>query len=160
MTMARKMTEMLPDSPEDVMHLLREQSSLYTKLESVSARQRSLVTEDDVSPLLALLTDRQRLSEQLQQIATRLAPVRREWDSYRERLTPEQRSEAGRLLDESGQRLRQLIDNDEQDARVLSGRKQAVARVLRTTHSTSQAISAYRAPTDRSGRLDCVNEGA
>ncbi len=160
MTMVRKMTEMLPDSPEDVMHLLREQSSLYTKLESVSLRQRSLVTEDDVGPLLALLTDRQQLSEQLQQIATRLAPVRREWESYRERLTPKQRSEAGRLLDESGQRLRQLIDNDEQDARVLSGRKQAVARVLRTTHSTSQAMSAYRAPTDRSGRLDCVNEGA
>lgn len=160
MTMVDGTTEMLSDSPDDVMHLLREQSSLYTKLESVSVRQRSLVTEDDVGPLLTLLTDRQRLSEQLHRIATRLAPVRREWESYRERFTPKQRSEAGRLLKEAGQRLRQLIDNDEQDARVLSGRKQAVARVLRTTHSTSQAISAYRAPTDRLGRLDCVNEGA
>ncbi len=160
MTMANGISEFLSDSPEDVMSLLREQSSLYTRLEGVSARQRSLVTEDDVGPLLALLTDRQKLSEQLQRIATRLAPVRREWDSYRTRFTPKQRAEASRLLSEAGQRLRQLIDNDEQDARVLSGRKQAVARVLQTTHSTSQAISAYRAPTDRSGRLDCVNEGA
>lgn len=160
MTMADEITDMSPDSPEDVMSLLREQSSLYSKLEGVSTRQRSLVTEDDVGPLLALLTDRQRLSEQLQRIATRLAPVRREWDSYRTQFTPKQRGEASRLLSEAGQRLRHLIDNDEQDARVLSGRKKAVAGILRTTHSTSQAISAYRAPTDRSGRLDCVNEGA
>ncbi len=153
-------SELTPDSPENVLDLLRRQDSLYTKLESVSSRQRSLITEDDVGPLLTLLMDRRKVSDQLHRLAGRLAPIRREWDGYRDRFTPAQRAEADRLLSQTGQRLRRLIQDDEQNAMVLSGRKQAVAEALRTTHSTSQAILAYRAPADRPGRLNCVDEGA
>ncbi len=148
------------EAPDAVLKLLREQAARYNQLETLSERQRSLISEDDVGPLLALLVDRQKLSERLAQIATLLAPVRREWATYRTRFAPGQRAEADRLLGDAGEGLRRIIERDEQDARVLSGRKQAVAGVLRTTHSTSQAISAYRTPAGRAGRLDCVNEGA
>ena len=149
-----------PDLPDGVLDLLREQASLYAKLESMAGRQRSLVTEDDVGPLLGLLADRQRLSAQLTKLSTRLAPVRREWETCRRCLSPAQQAEADRLLSDAGGRLRRIIESDEQDARVLSGRKQAVATALQATHSTSQALQAYRAPTGRSDRLDCVAEGA
>lgn len=160
MKMPEAIAEPTPDTPEDVLDLLRKQDSMYTELESVSSRQRSLITGDDAGPLLTLLTDRQKLSDQLHRIATRLAPIRREWDGYRGRFTAAQRTEADQLLSETGRRLQRLIENDEQDARVLSGRKQAVAQTLRATHSTSQAISAYRTPSDSLGRVSCVDEGA
>lgn len=150
----------VPHSADGVLDLLREQASLYAKLESLAARQRLLVTEEDVGPLLGLLADRQRLSEKLTRLSTRLAPVRREWEACRRCLSPAQRDEADRLLGDAGGRLRRIIESDEQDARVLSGRKQAVATALQATHSTNQALRAYRAPTGRVDRLDCVDEGA
>lgn len=150
----------MPHLADGVLDLLREQASLYAKLESLAARQRSLVTEDDVGPLLGLLADRQRLSEQLTRLSTRLAPVRGEWETCRRCLSPAQQAEADRLLSDAGGRLRRIIESDEQDARVLSGRKQAVATALQATHSTNQALRAYRAPTGRADRLDCVDEGA
>ncbi|MGB2986682.1 MAG: flagellar export chaperone FlgN [Phycisphaerae bacterium] len=148
------------NSPEDVLGLLREQASLYVKLETLAVRQQSLVTAEDAGPLLMLLADRQKLLERLAGLATRLEPVRRRWAAYRERLSNPQRAEADRLWEEVRRRLRRIIESDEQDARVLSARKQSVAKALCTTHSTSQAISAYRAPAGRTPRLDYVDEGS
>ena len=147
------------DAPDVVLRLLREQAASYNRLEALCTRQRSLVSEDDVGPLLALLVDRQKISDRLTQIAARLAPVRCEWAAFRTSFTPVQRAEADQLLGDAGDRLRRIIEHDEQDARILSGRKQAVCDALRTTHSTSQAISAYRVASGRTGRLDCVDEG-
>jgi hypothetical protein len=152
-------TRTVLDAPDVVLKLLREQAASYDRLEALSNRQRSLVSDDDVGPLLALLVDRQKISDQLTQIAARLAPVRCEWVAFRTSLTPVQRAEADRLLGDAGDRLRRIIEHDEQDARILSGRKQSACNALRTTHSTSQAISAYRVVSGRTGRLDCVDEG-
>jgi len=148
------------DGPEEILCLLREQASLYSKLDSLSMRQRSLVTGDDVGSLLRLLADRQRLSERLTRIAERLAPARQNWAAYRDWLAPAEREEADRLLGESGQRLRRVIQCDEEDARVLSGRKEAAARALRATHATGRAVAAYGVEARPAGRFDCVDDGA
>ena len=140
--------------------LLQAQAALYKKLESLAARQRSLVTSEDVGPLLSLLADRQKLSEELARIGHRLAPIRREWSWHRQRFTAPQRDEAERMVGEIGDCLQRIMESDEQDARVLLGRKETVAKTLRTTHTTGQAILAYRAPVDGTVRLDCVNDGA
>ena len=158
MTTANDTTAAL-ETPDTVLQLLREQASMYGSLESLASAQRSLVTGDDAGPLLSLLADRQKLSDGLARLAGRLAPVRRDWSSYHSRFTPGQREEADRLVDEASARLQRVIERDEQDAHILSGRKQMVARALRATQSTRQAISAYRVPNHGSGRLDCVNEG-
>jgi ElaB/YqjD/DUF883 family membrane-anchored ribosome-binding protein len=146
------------DAPQEVLTLLREQIPLYTKLESHASRQRSLITGDDTSSLLSLLADRQRISADLARIASRLEPIRRDWGKYRKRLTPEQRDQAERLLTEIRERLARVIENDEQDARLLAARKQAVAETLRATHSTEQALSAYRTPAGKSDRFDHWDE--
>lgn len=151
-------TETLED-PRSILELLRLQERLYAKLEAFAIRQRGLVTGDEVGPLLSLLADRQRLSEQMAQLGQKLEPIRRDWPTHREALAPDDRAEAERLLAETEERLKRLIEGDEHDARVLSARKEAVARTLRATHATSQAVSAYQSPSNRAGRLDCV-EGA
>ena len=145
--------------PNRVLNLLREQSALYARLESFAGRQRALITGDDPARLLLLLADRQRLSSELARIATTLGPVRREWSTYRARLTAAQRQEADQLLSDATVRLRRIIEGDERDARILSVRKEAAAQTLRAVHSTGKAIMAYREPGNRAVRLDCTNEG-
>lgn len=158
MTMMMETTAGLPESAEDILALLRDQILLYAKLESYASRQRSLITGDDVSSLLSLLANRQRISADLACIASRLEPVRRRWATYRQAFTPRQREEADGLLSEIHEHLRRVIDSDEQDARLLAARKQATAEALRATHSTSQAISAYRTGSVGSDRLDRWDE--
>ncbi|MCH7807682.1 MAG: hypothetical protein IIB60_00535 [Planctomycetes bacterium] len=141
-----------------VLDMLRRQRSLYTKLESVASRQRSLITSDEPSSLLALLADRQKLSVELRHIAMELEPVRREWDRVRRGFSSDQRDEAETLLGEIRQRLGRIIEGDEQDSKLLSARKQAAAAALRESHTTSEALAAYRAPVGGTERLDCLNE--
>ncbi len=148
-----------PESAEEVLVLLRRQAQLYGGLEALAETQKSLVTGDDVGPLLALLAERQKLSDALMDVAGRLAPVRRSWASSRTRLPPPQRAEADRLVHEAEQRLERLIENDTRDARVLFGRRHSVAKALRMTHSTGEAMSAYRGAPSSAGRLDLVSEG-
>ena len=97
-----------PETPEEILPLLREQIPLYSKLESYASRQRSLITGDDAGALLSLLADRQRISADLARVASKLDPVRREWARYRGRFTPAQRDEADRLLAEIHERLKRV----------------------------------------------------
>ena len=140
------MNEVVVEKPEEILGWLREQSALYARLESFAARQRSLVSADDIAPLLSLLADRQRLSVELTRLATRLAPVRRRWSAFRERFSASQRTEADGLKSDVTQRLRRVIESHEKDARILSVRKQGVSSSLEATHRVGQAISACRVP--------------
>jgi hypothetical protein len=65
------------EDPRNILELLRVQARLYARLESFAIRQRTLVTGDDVGPLLSLLADRQRLSEQMAHLGEALKPIRR-----------------------------------------------------------------------------------
>ena len=159
MTIADAAADLTSESPDRILELLGEQASLYARLETLAQRQRSLVAGDNVGPLLSLLADRQKLSQRLAQVAGALAPLRRGWTTYRKSLTASQRDQAERLLAESRERLCRIMESDDEDARILSGRKQAVAGALKATHATKQAIRAYHVPGATAGRLDCTDEG-
>lgn len=147
-----------PRSDAPVMELLRDQAALYARLESHARRQRHLVCGDDAAPLLAVLADRQRLALELAQIGTSLAPIRRDWESYRGGLNEQERGEADRLVAETAACLQRVIESDEHDARLLSARRTLTARDLQTTRAGGSAISAYRPTTEagtaRHGRFD------
>lgn len=143
------------ESPSTVLDLLREQARLYGELESCALRQRTLVAGDQVGPLLAVLSDRQKLSGSLASVGRRLEPIRAQWNSFRTRFAASELREADQLLTEASMRLQNVMKGDEQDARVLYGRKHAVANALRSVHSNHQAMNAYRgasAPT--AGRVN------
>ncbi len=147
-----------PEAPEAILSLLRAQNALYGELESLAGRQRSLISADHTGPLLTLLGDRQKISGKLRSIAGRLEPARRDWDAYRERLTPSQRDEAEQLLAETGRRLQRVIERDEEDARLLSARKRTARQSLGATHATGQALAAYRVSPSRVGCFDRTDE--
>ena len=128
---------------DEVMEQLREQAALYGRLESIARRQRRLVTDDDPTPLLALLADRQSLAVEMSRAAERFEPMRRDWPCVREGLSSAQRAEADAQQGEIRHSLQRVLASDEQDARVLAARREAAARELRATHSSAAAISAY-----------------
>jgi len=149
-----------PDGPDEVLGLLREQASLYVRLEAFASRQRKLITTDESGPLLSLLADRQKLSTELTRLAVKLEPIRRGWVEYRGRLSPPQRAEADGLVSDAAQRLQRVIESDEQDARLLSLRKHSVADGLRAAHATGHALQAYRAPSAREVGTYRLDEGS
>ena len=146
------------ETPGRVLDLLREQLSLYGKLETCASRQRPLIADEDAGPLLSLLAERQKVSVELADVAARLEPIRRSWEIHRRRFSSQERREADRLLTEIKGRLQRLVESDEEDTRLLSARKQAAAQALGATHSTGQALWAYRSSAERPGRLDHVDE--
>lgn len=149
-----------PDSSDEVLGLLRRQATLYGKLESMAARQRTLVTGNDVGSLLSLLADRSKVSRDLSDVGERLAPVRSRWARFREGLSDADRREADGLVATAGAALRRMIAGDEQDVRILSGRKESVAQALKGAHLTARAIDAYQTCGARPGSLDCTEGGA
>ena len=71
-----------------------------------------------------------------------------------------QRIEAEGLLANIRSRLRVLIDRDDEDVRMLSARKQAVTSAMRSTHSTGQALCAYRDDGFGTARMTQLDEAS
>lgn len=154
-----KRTAPLPTSTgDDVLNLLREQGSLYQRLARLADRQHSMVSDENVGPLLVLLADRSKLSDKLTILGKQLAPIRKDWKRYHDGLEGQQRQEAEQLIQDAQQCLQQIMRSDEEDARVLSSRKQTIAHELRTSHTRGAALSAYQTPVVRARRLDCMDE--
>jgi len=143
-------------APHEVVDWLRAQRSLYAKLESTASGQRDLITGDKPAMLLGLLADRQRITGRLTELSHRLEPIWRDWENQRVRFSEPQRSEAESLLEEIRARMRKVMGRDEEDARLLLARKQAVGNSMKSAHSSAEAISAYRAASAPSLRLDHV----
>jgi len=148
-------TDALP-APDEVVDWLRAQRSLYAKLESMASGQRDLITGDQPTMLLGLLADRQRITNDLTDLAQRLEPVWRDWKRQRLRLSDIQRREAELILEDIRTKMRKVMDRDEEDARLLLARKQAIGNTMKSAHSSAEAISAYRAASAPSLRLDHV----
>lgn len=140
------------------MKLLRMQARLYGRLEELADRQASLVSDEDLNPLMALLSERQHISDELTGVGAKLAPVRQDWSRRRAELGADEQVEADRLIIAIRERLQRILRRDETDARVLSGRKEVVVRALREMPSQQQAISAYRTQGETTRSLDVVEQ--
>jgi len=139
----------------EIVPLLRQQASMFAKLERFALQQRMLVEQEDTRPLLELLAQRQKLSSDLAQVSQRLAPVRQGWTVFRERLCAGDRDEADALLDQMRLSLSRVIESDEQDARSLAVRKQLVRRDLNNSRAMGAAACAYGTrPVPTGHRLD------
>jgi len=137
--------------PQRLLQLLREQVSLYGQLESLAAKQKECISDDDTSPLLSILTQRRTISARLSAIATGLRPIRANWPEIRNQLESSHKTEAEKLWDMTKKSLDRLMAGDEQDARLLSARKESVRRALRETHTSTHALNAYK---NRSGLVE------
>ncbi len=127
----------------ELLGLLLRQVQLYDELTALARRQRRLIAEEDTSPLLKLLAQRQKLTAELTELNGRMTPLRAQWDEVRDSLAPEDRQRARTLVSQVNERLAALLATDEEDARMLSIRKQRVGTELEKVRCTKRAVSAY-----------------
>jgi len=135
----------------ELMDLLRRQRDLYVCLRRLADRQRRLVADDDPTALLSLLGDRQRLTRELLEVGRHLSPYRESWPATRASLEPSDCREAERMVAESGALLQRIIEDDEQDARLLSARRTLTATRANGLRSERAALSAYASAVGQSG---------
>jgi len=123
--------------------LLRRQNDVYRRLRVLADRQKALVAEDDVQPLLALLAERQKLVDSLVELNRQLAPYRADWTARYSRLDAATRKEVAALLEEANAALGAVLLGDQRDSAALEARKRDLGGRLSTTDAASRASHAY-----------------
>lgn len=123
--------------------LLEEQRGLYGRLRLLAERQRGLVVQDDPQPLLALLTERQRLVDGLVGLNGRLAPYRSEWTTVYGGLDEPKRRQVAELLEEANAALGSILQSDSHDTAALTARRQGMVQQLATVDAGARAGAAY-----------------
>ncbi len=131
--------------PKRLIGLLIEQRDLYRRLRELSEQQRTLITGDRPEMLLNILRERQTLVGALSRLNEQLAPYRRNWEPLYAGLPEESRNEANQLLQEINGLLRVILRTDQEDSKLLSARKQSVARELDALSGVQSANAAYAA---------------
>ena len=118
---------------------LEQQLALYEQLSVLSHRQGSLIGVEDGAPLLALLSHRQAIIDDLQSL-------HREFELKRLGAAPlseSQRREASELNELIAAIRARIFEQDERDRAALRDAKAVVASDLRKLSSTGHAVRAY-----------------
>jgi hypothetical protein len=144
---------------DNLLTLLHRQADVYRRLESLAHRQRNLIAEQDPRPLLRLLADRQRLTDELTSLSSRLEPYRARWSAVRNELSADDQQTVDRLVAEAGERLGRIMAGDQTDARLLAARKTRVSDGVRGVQTGQRMLAAYGAGGATSGsRLDRMDQ--
>jgi hypothetical protein len=126
-----------------LLELLKLQNGLYQRLRTLADRQRVLITEEDVQPLLSLLAERQQVVDGLVDVNQQLAPFRADWTGRYQRLDETTRREVAGLLEEANSSLGTILQSDQQDSATLSAKRMDIGSRLTTAEVGSRASAAY-----------------
>ena len=128
-----------------LVELLKRQNALYRRLRLLTERQHTLVAQDDVQPLLALLAERQQVVDGLVDANQELTPFRTDWSDRYHRMDEPTRGQVAALLEEANSALGTILRSDLQDSATLSAKRMDVADRLATAETGSRASAAYSA---------------
>lgn len=131
--------------PNELVRLLERQRDVFQQLRTLADRQRTLVAQDDPTPLLTLLGDRQRLVDDLTRCNFLLGPYRRNWSALMTKLGETERSAVEELLVENDRILGSILTTDQRDSETLRSRQEATAALLTRASGGGPARRAYAA---------------
>ncbi|MCA9293653.1 MAG: flagellar export chaperone FlgN [Phycisphaerales bacterium] len=127
-------------------HILHKQLELYRQLAALSTRQQALIAQDQTDGLMALLTDRQRVIDQISEVNREVEPFATQWTSLVGQLEAEPRQRLGLLLEELDQLVAEITSRDEQDRKVLESRRAEASDALDDVSRKRAALGAYGGP--------------
>ena len=136
------------DRMQEMLGLLGRQVRLYDQLQNLADKQRALIVNENTQPLLNILSQRQKLTQELTQLGKDMAPFREHWSEVRQNLREDERKLAEDLILKANDRLKTLLASDEQDAQMLKIRKQRVGTQIGSTTFNRKAMSAYRSSSE------------
>ena len=145
--------------PADLIEVLDQQRSLYQQLHGLSAEQAQLVDSGDPESLLSLMSQRQRLIDQLTQVSDQLEPYRARWSDYWSQMDDSTRTRVGDLVRQVQSLLEQIMAQDERDRATLAARRTQVAGNLQRMSQGASVNRAYSAKSGPVGARFTDNQG-
>ena len=139
--------------------LMGRKRDCLVQLRDLGPRQLAMVREGSMTALLDLLSAKQRLLLELQELDRQLVPFRGQDPNARRWPTPEARQQTARQLAECEALLVQIVRQEKQSEEELIQRRQQTAIQLQSVHAAHRARGAYLAPhRGPAGRLDLASE--
>ncbi|NOT02030.1 MAG: hypothetical protein HOP29_15560 [Phycisphaerales bacterium] len=135
---------MASDEGAELVGQLEAQREVCVRLRQMAHAQRRLVTLEDPARLMALLADRQRLTDELRMVSDRVGNTTERLDAARERMTKEAVARAEELQSDVRLIVQEIMMADENDARLLTARKQQMKAAISNAANGQAALSAYR----------------
>lgn len=135
---------------------LEQQVACYGRLAKLAAVQHEYVQQNQTERLLDVLRGRQEVLDQIAAFERELAPHKRAWGAYLNRLAPAQRDRAEALMGETRRLLEEITAADRDDALVLQQRKLNLGRQINQAAAARQVNKHYAAAAygARPARMD------
>jgi hypothetical protein len=108
-----------------MLELLGQEQSCYTALLDLSRTQRRLIGAGLVKELPALLTQKQRVLDRLNEVSARLRPTKLRWDLVRDSLDDNERQVLDLALATAEEILGELIASEKESEELLSAKSAA-----------------------------------
>jgi len=139
--------------------LMKRQRDVYEQLQSLGDQQRDLIETGSSEALLRLLSQRQKLVDELTVVHGDLEPYRNDWKRFWGGLNKPHQQEVGSLIQHVEELLGAIIEKDNQARQDLEQAKSMVGGELDQAAHASVAVRAYKSPavsgnnrlTDRQG---------
>lgn len=128
----------------ELVGLLEAQRNVCLRLQQLARTQRRLITQEDSTRLLALMGERQRLTDELREVSDRVGGASARLDAGRERAPRESAARAEALQTEVRLIVQEILKADESDADLLTVRKQQLKAAMCDATKGQAALSAYR----------------
>lgn len=126
-----------------LMALVAEQEGLFARLEMLCKRQAGLVRAEETDLLLALLSERRTIVENIAEASAALAPFRERWEGVLAALPEDERGEIQRRLRLIGETAARVARQDEADRLVMEQRRDAIAGEMAGISRGRGAMAAY-----------------
>jgi hypothetical protein len=130
---------------ESVLAALQEQVDGYRKLARLAEAQRRHVQTNQTEQLLDVLQQRQVVLDGIMTAERVVGPAKRAWTETSAKLSPDERTRAERMLQETRQLLEQITSSDRDDAVVLQQRKLALGQQIGKTRAARAVNRQYAA---------------
>lgn len=142
-----------PSQPRRMLALLRSQRDGYRQLVELGRQQAQLIDAGHPEQLLALLSQRQAMIDELTDLGDQISPFHRHWPEISAELDEPDTQQVRDLVDEVEKLLAAILEQDERDrARLASAHKQT-GKQLNTTAAAPRALGAYKAAAAPSPRF-------
>ena len=116
------------------------------ELDALSQRQAALIGMGDGTDLLALMSERQQVIDDLARLALRTEPLRRTWDELKPPPPDSMKNEIERRSSSIVSMLCGVRERDELDRQTLHQRREEIRQELQRIESSKRAVGAYGAP--------------
>ena len=130
-------------SSNDYIRLFLPRQIRYVELLRLSLTQRQCILDDDYPQLLTVLGMKQRLLEDLDELAREQPGLKDQWLRDRARLPSDQRAECEKLLALTEAVLAQLTEHEQVCGHELESRRELTRKQLQAVATGSRAQTEY-----------------